>query len=105
MRFSATILFLSLLAVVASSPMPKKNAASSTSPAVVTATACAAGAATNTSKVTAAADGSVLKASTYNAISISGGTAGNAEVRTIRLFNLLPSDILKYYSNLVDGLG
>ena len=65
----------------------QEEAASSTSPAVATATACATGPATNTSKVTAAADGSVLKASTYNAISISGGTAGNAEVRATRLFD------------------
>lgn len=88
MRFSATIFSLSLLALVASSPMPKK-AASSTSAAVATATASAAGAASNTVNVTAAGDGSVLKASTYNAISISGGTAGNAEVRKAQLLNSL----------------
>ncbi|PMD20242.1 hypothetical protein NA56DRAFT_574151 [Hyaloscypha hepaticicola] len=65
--------------------MPKK-AASSTSAAVATATASAAGAASNTVNVTAAGDGSVLKASTYNAISISGGTAGNAETEANALF-------------------
>lgn len=80
MHFLATIISISLLGLITSSPLPKKKAAASTSSAVATATACAAGAAFNTSNVTTAAHESVLKASTYNAISFSGGTAGNAEV-------------------------
>ena len=52
MRFSSTILSLSLLGLVVSSPMLKKKAATS-----------------------------VLTASTYNAIQISSGTAGTAEVK------------------------
>jgi hypothetical protein len=78
MRFSSTILSLSLLALVASSPMPKKKAASSTSSA--SAASAAATTAVASTAATAAADGSVLTASDYNSISISGGTAGNAEV-------------------------
>jgi hypothetical protein len=91
MRFSSTILSLSLLALVASSPMPKKKHASSPTSAAVaaaTATSAAAASSTGTSTVAAAADGSVLTASTYNDIQISGGTAGTAEVRITRVLTL-----------------
>ena len=89
MRFSSTILSLSLLALVASSPLPKKKAVSTTSStcaAAATATSTSAAsaatsAAASTSTVTAAADGSVLTASDYNTIQISSGTAGSAEVQ------------------------
>ncbi|KAH8791453.1 hypothetical protein BGZ57DRAFT_922622 [Hyaloscypha finlandica] len=57
MRFSSTILSLSLLGLVVSSPMLKKKAATS-----------------------------VLTASTYNAIQISSGTAGTAETEANALF-------------------
>ncbi|KAE9379302.1 hypothetical protein N431DRAFT_540917 [Stipitochalara longipes BDJ] len=93
MRFSSTILSLSLLALVASSPLPKKKAVTSTSSAsgaAATTTSAAASAATSaaasTSTVTAAADGSVLTASDYNTIQISSGTAGSAETQANALF-------------------
>ncbi|PMD34062.1 hypothetical protein L207DRAFT_570738 [Hyaloscypha variabilis F] len=98
MRFSSTILSLSLLALVASSPLPKKKAASSTSAACASATTATAdatsaaassavtSAAASTSTVTAAADGSVLTASDYNTIQISSGTAGSAETQANALF-------------------
>ena len=74
MKFSvltATLLFSLAIA----SPLPKKAKASSTA---------AAAAASSTGK--AAAGGSVLTASTYNAIQISAGTAGTGETQANALF-------------------
>jgi hypothetical protein len=80
MRFSASILTLSLMGLVISSPMPKLSKTKTSSAAVASATAVTS---------TTAADGSVLTASTYNAISISGGTAGTAEAEANALFSAI----------------
>ena len=87
MKFSIlTASFVFSLALAA--PAPKKKAtASSTASAVASATAAATSvAASSASTVAAAADGSVLTASTYNAIQISSGTAGTAETEANALF-------------------
>ena len=76
MRFSSTILSLTLLTLAAPSPMPKKKA---------TATKAAAA----TSIAAATAGESVLTASDYNTISISGGIAGNAEAEANALFSAI----------------
>jgi hypothetical protein len=81
MRFSTSILTLSLLGLVVSSPMPKLSKTKTSSAAVASATAV--------SSIAVAADGSVLTASTYNAISISGGTAGTAEAEANALFSAI----------------
>ena len=71
-----------LFSLAIAAPAPKKKAkASSTSSAVAAATAAAAS--------TAAADGSVLTASTYNDIQISSGTAGDAETQANALFSAI----------------
>jgi hypothetical protein len=80
MRFSTSILTLSLMGLVISSPMPKLSKTKTSSAAVASATAVTS---------TTAADGSVLTASTYNAISISGGTAGTAEAEANALFSAI----------------
>ena len=60
MRFSSGLFTFSLLALAAASPISKR--------------------------ATAAKSASVLTASTYNAIQISGGTAGTAQTQTNALF-------------------
>lgn len=100
MQFSSSILAFSLLALVASSPMPKKNkaaasstvaacdsAAAATAVASASATADAAAAAsTDSATAAAAAGGDVLSASAYNDFQISGPTAGDAQTKANALF-------------------
>jgi hypothetical protein len=75
MRFSTSILTLSLLGLAVSSPMPKLSKVKTSSATTVSSTT--------------ATDRSVLTASTYNAISISGGTAGTAEAEANALFSAI----------------
>ena len=85
MQFSTSLLTFAIFALAASSPMPKKKAAASTS--CTSAVAAATGAAKLAAmKASTAAAGSVLTSSTYNAIQISGGTAGTAESEANALF-------------------
>jgi hypothetical protein len=70
-----------LFSLAIAAPAPKKAKASSTSSAVAAATPAAGS--------TAAADGSVLTASTYNDIQISSGTAGDAEAQANALFSAI----------------
>ncbi|KAH6719833.1 hypothetical protein DL95DRAFT_380477 [Leptodontidium sp. 2 PMI_412] len=95
MQFSSSILAFSLLALVASSPLPKKNnaAASSTADAcgsVASATAVAsasAAASTGATAAAAASGGNVLTAQAYNDFQISGPTAGTAESKANAIFS------------------
>ncbi|PVH87010.1 hypothetical protein DL98DRAFT_289345 [Cadophora sp. DSE1049] len=99
MQFSSSILAFSLLALVASSPLPKKDkaaasssvaacdsAASATAAASASATADATAAASTGGASAAAAGGDVLSASAYNDFQISGPTAGDAESKANALF-------------------
>ena len=91
MQFSLATVSLALFAFSIASPVPAKKAATtSAAAAVATAKAssnstAATGASTAASGA-AASGGSVLTASTYNAIQISGGTAGTAETEANALF-------------------
>ncbi|KAH7418407.1 hypothetical protein BKA64DRAFT_635533 [Cadophora sp. MPI-SDFR-AT-0126] len=93
MQFSSSILAFSLLALVASSPLPKKDKAAASSAAAcdsaastTAAAAASATAAASTGKAAAAAGGDVLTASAYNDFQISGPTAGDAETKANALF-------------------
>ncbi|KAH7360712.1 hypothetical protein BKA65DRAFT_449308 [Rhexocercosporidium sp. MPI-PUGE-AT-0058] len=80
MQFSSSILAFSLLALVASSPLPKKENAAASSTASGTAVASKATAA-------AAASSDVLSAQAYNDFQISGPTAGTAESKANAIFS------------------
>ncbi|KAG4428420.1 hypothetical protein IFR05_016100 [Cadophora sp. M221] len=92
MQFSSSILAFSLLALVASSPLPKKEkaAASTTADAcgsVASATPVASASASTGKAATAASGGNVLTAQAYNDFQISGPTAGTAESKANAIFS------------------
>lgn len=94
MQFSQSILSLALLTLTLASPVPEPKAKSSTAVASTSAAAAtkAASSASATGASTATAtgtSGSVLKASTYNDIQISGGTAGTAQDEANALFSAI----------------
>jgi hypothetical protein len=90
MQFSFATVSMALFALAIASPVPepKKSSKTSTSAsaAVASATASASSSKATAASAAAAAGGSVLTASTYNDIQISGGTAGTAETEANALF-------------------
>jgi hypothetical protein len=84
MKFTSSVIAFSLLALAASSPMPKKKTATTSTATAAATSAAASSAATGTTST--AATGSGLVSQDYNTISISGGTAGNAEAEANALF-------------------
>lgn len=81
MQFSALIL-LSLTTLALSSPVPKKSHSTTTTAAAAAATTAASTASTGSG----ASVLSSLSGATYDSISISAGTAGNAEAEANALF-------------------
>ncbi|KAF4636964.1 hypothetical protein G7Y89_g1102 [Cudoniella acicularis] len=85
MQFSLSLIsvFLAASSVIAS-PMPAKKSATSTTSAATA----------KSTTATAATGGNVLTSQTYNAISISGGTAGNAKAEADALFSAIDTNNL-----------
>jgi len=84
MQFS-TLILLSLTTLALSSPVPKKSHSTTTTAAAAAATT-AASAASTASTASGASVLSSLSGATYDSISISAGTAGNAEAEANALF-------------------
>ncbi|TVY93307.1 hypothetical protein LAWI1_G001043 [Lachnellula willkommii] len=89
MHFSFATVSLALFALSLASPVPvpKKAAATSSASTAAATSKAAKASASSTSAATGSAGASVLTASTYNDIQISGGTAGTAETEANALFS------------------
>ncbi|KAI9048945.1 hypothetical protein LZ554_006795 [Drepanopeziza brunnea f. sp. 'monogermtubi'] len=100
MQFTNSIIAFGLFALVASSPMPKKDAdATPTGSAARSEATPATSKGSSKDPKAAAAGPDVLKSSAYNDFQISSGTAGSAEANAAALFTGLPSDLTQVTAN------
>ncbi|PBP22754.1 hypothetical protein BUE80_DR006385 [Diplocarpon rosae] len=91
MQFSNSFIAAGLFVFVASSPMPKKHTAATTSASASSATGVTGG--------VAAPGTDVLEASAYNDFQISTGVGGDAESKANALFSRLPVDLSQVTAN------